>query len=264
MIQRLCGIYCIKNILNGKIYIGQTKDSYERWLAHKGLLKRNKHWSSHLQNAWNKDGEKAFEFIILEVCTYDKKVLTQKEDFWINKLQSNISEFGYNLRIASDSNAGHKLSEEQRKHFSEVQKKRIVSPQELLRLKTLNLGRKHKKPSHRKGTKHTEEAKRKMKENSPHTPSTRKGHTKENDERILKAALKHKGCKMSDESRQNIAEGHLGLIPWNKGLTKETDPRVAKISTSLTGRIANFSSEDLERRRLRMLGNKLAQKKDLQ
>ena len=87
------GIYKIKNLFNGKVYIGQSVDIEKRWGVHKTELKNNYHCNVHLQNAWNKYGEGNFEFSIVEECDADQ--LNQREIYWISKFNS--YENGYNL-----------------------------------------------------------------------------------------------------------------------------------------------------------------------
>lgn len=74
------GVYRITNLINGKFYIGSTKQSFKvRMKHHVNSLRRNGHKNLHLQNAWNKYGEENFEFSIVESC--DKKdtyVIEQK------------------------------------------------------------------------------------------------------------------------------------------------------------------------------------------
>lgn len=70
--EKLSGIYRIRNIKNGKCYIGSSVDVYRRWGSHKSLLRRGKHHSVHLQNAWNKYGEEFFTFEILTLCPKNK------------------------------------------------------------------------------------------------------------------------------------------------------------------------------------------------
>ena len=61
-----CGIYKITNLKNNKGYIGQSSDIKKRWRNHKFELKNNIHNNPYLQNAFNKYGEEAFEFRIIE------------------------------------------------------------------------------------------------------------------------------------------------------------------------------------------------------
>lgn len=44
-------IYQITNLVNGKIYIGSTWNSINRYRSHKSLLEKNKHHSIHLQSS---------------------------------------------------------------------------------------------------------------------------------------------------------------------------------------------------------------------
>lgn len=61
------GIYKIINKVNGKYYIGSSDQLYRRWKHHQNRLNGNRHENPHLQNAWNKYGKNAFQFIIVEV-----------------------------------------------------------------------------------------------------------------------------------------------------------------------------------------------------
>lgn len=64
-----CGIYCIRNIINDNVYIGQTTEGfYERWIRHSNMLKNGKHFNAHLQRAYDKYGSDNFEMTILEIC----------------------------------------------------------------------------------------------------------------------------------------------------------------------------------------------------
>ena len=63
----LTGIYQIRCISTGKIYIGSAVNIHERWRQRRAALKHNKHGNYHLQNAWNKYGAVNFEFSVLEL-----------------------------------------------------------------------------------------------------------------------------------------------------------------------------------------------------
>ena len=59
-------VYKIRNIINGHYYIGSTVDSRKRFWAHRKDLRNNVHVCVHLQRAWNKYGEDAFKFEIVQ------------------------------------------------------------------------------------------------------------------------------------------------------------------------------------------------------
>ena len=62
------GIYKIENIINGKIYIGSSTRLLKRFKEHKRKLLNNTHINSILQRSWNKYGEGAFMFSVIEYC----------------------------------------------------------------------------------------------------------------------------------------------------------------------------------------------------
>lgn len=110
------GIYEIQNMRNGKRYIGQSKNLYRRQCSHLTKLKQGIHPNKHLQNAWNKYGEDAFQFHVLEYCPLEK--LNLKECFWIDFYQTN--RIGYNIRIDPVNNRGVKWSKEHRRKMEQV------------------------------------------------------------------------------------------------------------------------------------------------
>ena len=96
------GIYKITNEINGKVYVGQSKDLKARKRSHFSDLKRNQHANFHLQNAFNKYKVNNFIFEILEICKEDE--LDEKEYKWMNKFNSHNSEFGYNITSPVNTN----------------------------------------------------------------------------------------------------------------------------------------------------------------
>lgn len=92
---KICGIYCIENKINGKKYIGLSRDIKGRWQQHQSDLNKNKHPNPHLQHSWNKYGHENFKFWIVEVCMEDK--LSNREVFNINFYHTKYYENGYNL-----------------------------------------------------------------------------------------------------------------------------------------------------------------------
>jgi group I intron endonuclease len=94
------GIYCIKNIINNKVYIGSSINLNGREYKHFWMLKKNKHDNQFLQNSFNKYGEKSFVFEVLEEC--HPELLINLENYHIIKNKSNEISFGYNLALVNE------------------------------------------------------------------------------------------------------------------------------------------------------------------
>lgn len=89
------GIYCIKCIPTTKIYIGSSKDTQSRWISHRGDLRGNRHYNTYLQNAWNKYGEKNFEFSVMEEVN-NLDLLIEREQWWLDNTGCCNKETGFN------------------------------------------------------------------------------------------------------------------------------------------------------------------------
>lgn len=116
MKSKICGIYCIENLLNHKKYIGQSVDIYKRFYDHKRHLKLNRHDNSYLQNEWNKHGSYNFLFYIITQCTVEE--LDQLEIFYINKFNTLNRTYGYNLQSGGQL-ASHFPTDEIRQKLSQ-------------------------------------------------------------------------------------------------------------------------------------------------
>lgn len=87
--------YKIENRLNRDKYIGITTDPIVRKNRHFNKLRKNKHFNPHLQNAFNKYGEQAFFFEIIEQWdTLDILAAYQHEQDLITQYDTIIH--GYN------------------------------------------------------------------------------------------------------------------------------------------------------------------------
>lgn len=87
-------IYSITNLENGKRYIGRTVNPKKRKKYHMDSLKEGCHHNNHLQNAFDKYGEKNFTHEIIEE-QIPETMLDDRERHWINYYDSFEGE-GYN------------------------------------------------------------------------------------------------------------------------------------------------------------------------
>lgn len=101
-------IYYIKNLINYKIYVGETIDYNYRFYKHKYELENNIHDNNHLQNAFNKYGEENFEFDI--IIKIQECYLTKAEQYWMDYYKSYNRENGYN--IIKNANRSNKARED--------------------------------------------------------------------------------------------------------------------------------------------------------
>ena len=90
------GIYLLRNLSDGKVYIGKSINLEKRLKEHKLSLARGDHHNNYLQNAWNKYGENSFEIEIL-FNSDSHEELNEKEIYFIKLYKSNDLNYGYNL-----------------------------------------------------------------------------------------------------------------------------------------------------------------------
>lgn len=122
------GVYCIRNKINGKKYIGSASRSvYGRIKDHKFRLKCGTHANSKLQRAWDKYGGSKFTFKALEYCT--PNLCIQLEQKYINKFNSSGKMTGYNICPTAASRLGVKLSPEMCLRVSQIAKEAMSRPE---------------------------------------------------------------------------------------------------------------------------------------
>lgn len=138
----ICGIYAIRNLNNGKVYVGSSRDCARRFSEHRSRLVRGAHINAKLQSAWKKHGASAFEFTVLAsvICADD---LAGVEQIIIDDV--NAVRYGYNLSPTAGNTSGWKASAETRQRMSEAAKRRDNSAQVLA---MANATRGKKRPQH--------------------------------------------------------------------------------------------------------------------
>lgn len=116
-----CGIYQIVNTVNGKRYVGSAVNFASRWRLHRHHLRTGKHHSVALQRAWNKYGESAFDFTILERCPRD--IILEREQFHLD------CGYDYNCSPTASSTLGVKRSDSTKDKCRSAIKDKWVDPE---------------------------------------------------------------------------------------------------------------------------------------
>jgi group I intron endonuclease len=112
----LCGIYLIRCVSNNKVYIGSSSDIQGRFSRHKNELRKQIHHNSHLQRAYDKYGIDSFVYSIIELCKFH--FLIEREQFWIDLLNSANRSEGFNLCIVADRRTYLRNTEESKRKLS--------------------------------------------------------------------------------------------------------------------------------------------------
>jgi len=105
------GIYQIRNLNDGKCYVGSAKKFRQRWLEHLSMLRRGKHHSPHLQRSWAKYGPDSFCFEVIEAC--DIAELVAREQIYLDSMSP-----AYNVCRAAGSSLGRILSSDTKAKIS--------------------------------------------------------------------------------------------------------------------------------------------------
>ena len=227
-----CGIYMIQNLVNGKMYIGQSVDIEKRWGEHRSGLRGNDHGNKHLQRSWNKYGEDNFEFTI--ICECAESQLNTMEEYYIFELMSYDERVGYNKTYGgegcrpteetrqklSEAHTGKTLSEEHKKKISETLKGKPRPEETKSRIsETL------------KGRTLSEEHKNKLSESLKGRTSPNKGRTF-SEEHKNKLSESLKGRTLSEETRRKLS---IPIVQIDPSTNKVVNVWSSSIDAERTG-----------------------------
>lgn len=205
-LRAITGIYKIKCLANGRIYIGQTIDLKDRWYHHKRSLFIGRHYNSWLQSDWNLYGKDAFEFSVI-LSHVPEFLLDTAEQAWILYYRHHKPRNVYNMNDGGNNN---------RNPCQEIRDK--IS----LALKGSKRG--SPSPEHRK-----------------HLSESQKGQKRKplTDEHKRKLSIIRKGRVTSLETREKISSAKKGKTTWNKGKKMNEDFRETMRQSWIKRRINN-------------------------
>lgn len=202
------GIYRIVCISTNKFYLGSAINLYKRQCHHFRELRHNIHHNPKLQSAFNKYGEQAFTFEVLELVLVPE-MLTAREQYWFANLKP-FGSRGFNIDRIAGSRLGAKVSQQAREKMSAA---------------------KRGKPGNSRGRKPSPEtiAKR-TRSRSGYRPSA------QTRERIAQA---NRGRQVSLETRQKLSEA-------NRGKTISQEQRL-KLSQERKGKTQSLEMREKRR-----------------
>ena len=233
--QRKGIIYKITNLLDGKVYVGQTVQKLSRRLCQHRNEKRTD--NSLIDKAIQKYGWKNFSHEVIEEVPCE--MLNEREMFWIAHYDC-MTPKGYNLTSGGRSdftvsdetkeklrvaNEGKKHSEETKEKIGAAQIGHEVTPETRKKISDA-----------KKGVPKTEEHKAKLSaanKGKKLSPETKAKLSAINKALGMKPPVgSFKGRHHTEESKAKISESKKGSVPWNKGL-KLSDKKSAEVAISL-------------------------------
>ncbi len=222
------GVYSIVNRVNGKRYVGHSKNIRDRLNEHFNALKKSKHGNVILQKAWDKYGADNFTSEVLEYCGLNEMV--EREQYWMNFYKSYCKESGYNVAPAAASNLGWKMPSTTKEKISKAMKGRKGHPlteQQKDHYRRLYTGK--KLPADQKAA--ISIGLRRYYESGGEASLGMLGkhHTTETRKAI---ANSNRGKKRSEITRKRISEGHRGVrYNW-----KNPELRIKRIADANRGK----------------------------
>lgn len=226
-------IYKIINSLNGKFYVGSTTSPKVRFRVHRKKLRKNQHHCHHLQASWNKYGEAAFIFHVVETIP-EEQSLQEAEDRWLIEHVGKPHCYNVGRRSGapwrgapkeSHPNFGRPKTEEERQAISAALKEFYA--QDIT--------------NHpRFGKRHTEEVKERIRQKKLANPSRawlgkeRSEETKLKISEAQKGKVKAPGRTVSEEGRAKIrANIEAGRSHMHWVGRKHTEEAKAKMSKTV-------------------------------
>jgi group I intron endonuclease len=223
------GVYAIVNCVDGKVYIGSSTDLKKRAHDHLYLLRSNQHPNPHLQYAFNKNGEAAFEMRILQEVACEEELLPA-EQYWMDYTQCYDHECGYNI----DPSAERKfISDETRAKISAGNSGKTRSDAVRRKISASLKGHPLAEETRKKmmGRTHSEATRAKIAaagRRRKHSPETRARLSRANrgripsDETRARMSKAHKGRPLSEQARTKLSAANKG-----KTISEETRAKIS-------------------------------------
>ena len=135
---------------SNKVYIGQTINEKNRKRQHKQQALKGKGFYFH--QAIRKYGYENFNYeVLFEIrnndLDYTKKILNDREKYFISLYESTNRDKGYNLCEGGEGNVGHKMPEAQKELLISINKGKHLSEEHRRKISESNKGKKATLPN---------------------------------------------------------------------------------------------------------------------
>ena len=218
------GIYRITNLPTGRFYIGSAVNVERRWKRHIYDFKAQRHHNSKLQRAWNKYGEHAFAFELLEEVS-DASMLLEREQHYMDALKP-----FYNINPKAGSNLGHKMPDSMKQKMATLRKaewESMTPEQRKEKVERILNGARPKR--------HTEETRQKMSEAHKRKPMTAK-QLANLERRNTPEAIAKRALSCSKTYIVTFPDGTETTVTNLKQFCRENDLSQAHMSSVATGK----------------------------
>lgn len=144
------GVYIIRNLLNGAVYVGSSRQAiWQRWNEHRSALNRGRHGNPHLQASWKKCGADAFAWEVVENVVRPEDVLP-REQYWLDQYFGGAMGVAcYNAYPVVGSPEKMRVSERTRAKMSAAHRGCIVTPEHRAKLAEARRGKRHTEETRR-------------------------------------------------------------------------------------------------------------------
>lgn len=219
------GIYLWRNLLNGRVLVGQvgaTKTFKDRKTNYLSNLRKGSYGNPHFQKAWDKYGQAAFVFELVEDIPLrgmtrkeHSEFITKREQFWVDHYRAQ-SPGVYNLVGPVDSpRRGAKNSEEHNLKVSAALKGRKTGPLTEETKAKMSVAHKNLGPRPREWRDNISKAKM-----GDRNPMFGRALTQEHRSKISAAG---KGRVVSEELKKRISEAQSRPVVATNKITGEVE-----------------------------------------
>lgn len=188
-----CSIYCIRNVVSDRCYVGSSVDMKARINRHFNHLRKGIHYNQKLQRSFDRHGEWAFEVTKVDECFVSERA--EVETAWIKRLKA--VEKGFNI-----CHEGMRI------------RGTPQSPEHVAKRAAAALGRKHSEETRAK----LSAAAKIRGADHLHTPEVR-----------ARAGLKLVGRPLSDEHRAKLSAAALARPKRKYGKRPATEKQLAHL-----------------------------------